>query len=203
VDGRGLGQVGHLLDPAKKVFVLGEGRRGGIAGRGEYSGIGCFSHVRSGLDLLKTARGNGSSSALIVTPDDPAGHIGIGRASLDESVGAGFVPARILWGSVEDSMPEEEEDNRPVTVSLLTKIFDARIPPMEAKFEAALDSRIPTLRNEMIERIEDTETRLLKEFRKWAVRIEAVGRVNETRSIGLDQRIAVIEERLNDLEDRP
>jgi hypothetical protein len=89
-------------------------------------------------------------------------------------------------------MPEEEEDNRPVTVALLTKIFDVRMGLAEAKFEAALDSRISalrggvsTLREEMIERIEDTESRLLKEFRKWAVRIEAVGRVNETRSIGL------------------
>ena len=85
-------------------------------------------------------------------------------------------------------MPNEYEDNAPVTTAVLIRV---------------LDERLSALRAEMIERIEDTETRLLKEFRKWAVRIEAVGRVNETRSIGLDQRIAVIEERLNDLEDRP
>ena len=88
----------------------------------------------------------------------------------------------------ESSMPNEYEDNAPVTTAVLIRV---------------LDERLSALRAEMIERIEDTETRLLKEFRKWAVRIEAVGRVNETRSIGLDQRIAVIEERLNDLEDRP
>jgi hypothetical protein len=106
-------------------------------------------------------------------------------------------------------MPEEQEDNRPVTVALLTKIFEVRIAALESSFEAKmdarftkLDDRITSVRSELIERIEDTETRLLKEFRKWAVRIESVGRVNETRSIGLDQRIAVIEERLNDLEDR-
>jgi len=107
-------------------------------------------------------------------------------------------------------MPEEQEDNRPVTVALLTKIFasfearlETRFVSLETKIETKIDQRITALRDEMIERIEDTETRLLKEFRTCAVRIESVGRVNETRSIGLDQRIAVIEERLNDLEDRP
>ena len=99
-------------------------------------------------------------------------------------------------------MPDERDDNTPVTAAFLTRIFDVRISALESKFEATLDSRISALRAELIERIEDTETRLLKEFRKWAVRIESVGRVNETRSIGLEQRVSVLEERLNDLEDR-
>jgi hypothetical protein len=53
-------------------------------------------------------------------------------------------------------MPEEEEDNRPVTVALLAKIFDARMGLVEARFsaietnfEAALDSRILGLRGEV------------------------------------------------------
>ena len=107
-------------------------------------------------------------------------------------------------------MPDERDDNAPVTTAFLTKIFDVRIAALETSLEAKmdarfakLDDRITSVRTELIESIEDTETRLLKEFRKWAVRIESVGRVNETRSIGLEQRIAVLEERLNDLEDRP
>jgi hypothetical protein len=76
-------------------------------------------------------------------------------------------------------------------------------PVTQAILQNALDDRLSILRNELLERIEKTETTLLREFRKWAVRIESVGRVNETRSIGLEQRVSVLEERLNDLEDRP
>ena len=68
-------------------------------------------------------------------------------------------------------MPDEREDNAPVTAALLTKILDLRVSTLEAsletKFDAGftkLDDRITAVRAELIERIEDTETRLLKEF---------------------------------------
>jgi len=96
-------------------------------------------------------------------------------------------------------MPDEREDNAPVTAAFLKQVLEANF----STFQTRLDERLTALRGEMIERIEDSEAKLLKEFRKWAVRIESVGRVNETRSIGLDQRVSVLEERLNDLEDRP
>jgi len=87
----------------------------------------------------------------------------------------------------------EQRDDAPVTVGFLTQIF--------ASFESRFDARFTSLREEMIERIEDSETKLLKEFRKWAVRIEAAGRVTDARSFGLDQRVAVLEERVNELEE--
>jgi hypothetical protein len=86
-------------------------------------------------------------------------------------------------------MPQEQQDNAPLTAAFLTQVFATFQKQLETNLDrrfAAVDERLTALREEMIERIEDTETRLLKEFRKWAVRIEAAGRVNETRSIGLN-----------------
>ena len=68
---------------------------------------------------------------------------------------------------------------------------------------ADLDERVSILRSELLARIEKTQITLLKEFRNWAVRIESAGRVSAGIVVGLEQRVAVLEERLNDLEDRP
>jgi hypothetical protein len=68
-------------------------------------------------------------------------------------------------------MPEEQKNDVPLTAAFLTQVFAS----FQKQLDANLDERFAALRNEMIERIEDTETRLLKEFRKWAVRIESVG----------------------------
>jgi hypothetical protein len=54
---------------------------------------------------------------------------------------------------------------------------------------------------ELLERLERMETTLLKEFRKWAVRIEAKVKVNETFSVGFNTRLDSLEDRVNDLED--
>jgi hypothetical protein len=56
-------------------------------------------------------------------------------------------------------------------------------------------------KTEMLERIERTETTLLKEFRKWAVRIEARGRVVDASMTGFNERLRVLEERVDDLEE--
>jgi hypothetical protein len=53
----------------------------------------------------------------------------------------------------------------------------------------------------MLERIEKVETTLLKEFRKWAVRFEAIVRVNEASVVGFNARLRSLEERVDDLED--
>lgn len=53
----------------------------------------------------------------------------------------------------------------------------------------------------IVERIEKTETTLLKEFRKWAVRIESSMKIEATKVSTLMERVAVIEERLDDLDD--
>jgi hypothetical protein len=61
--------------------------------------------------------------------------------------------------------------------------------------------RIEEAKTEMLERIDRTETTLLKEFRKWAVRMEARGRVADASMTGFNERLRVVEERLDDLEE--
>lgn len=56
-------------------------------------------------------------------------------------------------------------------------------------------------KTEMLERIERMETTLSKEFRKSAVRIEARGRVVDASMTGFNERLRVVEERLDDLEE--
>jgi hypothetical protein len=69
---------------------------------------------------------------------------------------------------------------------------------MEPEYVTKADLEASELR--LLERIEKTETTLLKEFRKWAVRFEAVVRVNEASVVGFNARLASLEERVDDLE---
>lgn len=66
--------------------------------------------------------------------------------------------------------------------------------------KADLEAALEAAKLAMLERIELTETRLLKEFRKWAAPIDASLRVNKAYSLGFDERLAALEERVNDLE---
>ncbi len=50
------------------------------------------------------------------------------------------------------------------------------------------------------ERIEDMETKLLKEFRKWAVSFESRFKANEALVVGFSERMVSLEERVGDLE---
>jgi hypothetical protein len=68
--------------------------------------------------------------------------------------------------------------------------------------KADLNAGLGSLRLEMLERLDHVETTLLKEFRKWAVRNDSTLRVHDARSIGYDQRLSVLEERVAELEDR-
>lgn len=52
----------------------------------------------------------------------------------------------------------------------------------------------------LLERIEKTETTLLREFRKWAVSFESRFRANETLVGGFSERMASLEDRVSDLE---
>lgn len=58
------------------------------------------------------------------------------------------------------------------------------------------------LETRLLERIEKVETTLLKEFRKWAVRLEGAMKIEATKVSTLMERVAVVEERLDDLESK-
>ncbi len=52
----------------------------------------------------------------------------------------------------------------------------------------------------LLERIEKTETTLLKEFRKWAISFESRFKANEILVTGFSERLVSLEERVSDLE---
>jgi hypothetical protein len=54
---------------------------------------------------------------------------------------------------------------------------------------------------ETFERIERAETTLLKEFRKWTSRNDALLKLHGARDISYDQRISLLEERVGELEE--
>jgi hypothetical protein len=63
-----------------------------------------------------------------------------------------------------------------------------------------IKAELEAMETRLLERIERTETTLLKEFRKWAAPIDASLRINKAYSIGFDERLASLEERMNNLE---
>ena len=52
----------------------------------------------------------------------------------------------------------------------------------------------------LLERIEKTETTLLREFRKWAISFESRFRANEVLIGGFNERLIALEERVGDIE---
>ena len=52
----------------------------------------------------------------------------------------------------------------------------------------------------VLERVEQVETKLLKEFRKWAISFESRFKANEILVSGFSERVANLEERVSDLE---
>ena len=56
------------------------------------------------------------------------------------------------------------------------------------------------LETRLLERIEKSETTLLKEFRKWAVRIETPLRANQVLVSGFNERLSAIEDRMDEIE---
>ena len=68
--------------------------------------------------------------------------------------------------------------------------------------KADLDALETKLETRLLERIERTETTLLREFRKWAVSFESRFRANEILVGGFSERMASLEERVGGLEQR-
>ncbi len=71
-----------------------------------------------------------------------------------------------------------------------------------ADANAATKADLADLKEELLERIEKTETTLLKEFRKSAVSFESRFRANEILVGGFNERLIAVEERLSDIEDK-
>lgn len=68
--------------------------------------------------------------------------------------------------------------------------------------ELATKADLADVKTELLERLEKVETTLLKEFHKWAQITETRIRVNETLSFGLSDRMASLESRVRDLEQK-
>ncbi len=66
--------------------------------------------------------------------------------------------------------------------------------------KADLKQGLGTLEERLLERIEKTETTLLREFRKWAVSFESRFRANEILVGGFNERLIALEERVSDIE---
>jgi hypothetical protein len=68
--------------------------------------------------------------------------------------------------------------------------------------KADLDALEARLETRLLERIEKTETTLLREFRKWAISFESRFRANEILVGGFSERMVSLEERVGGLEQR-
>ena len=80
-------------------------------------------------------------------------------------------------------------DDKPVTTA-----------EVNAALNAALRKQGDEIVEHLLERIEKTETTLLKEFRKWAVSFESRFRANEVLVSGFSERLVSLEERVTELE---
>lgn len=65
-----------------------------------------------------------------------------------------------------------------------------------------LDQKFKEQREYTDERTRDMETNLLREFRKWAIRIVSDNKVQKVATLGLSERLSMVEERLDDLDDK-
>jgi hypothetical protein len=95
----------------------------------------------------------------------------------------------------------DTDQNAPATKAELANLHVAVKADLD-HLHGLVKTDLSNLRLDMLERIEHVETTLLKEFRKWAVRNDSTLRVHDARSIGYDQRLSVLEERVAELEDR-
>jgi hypothetical protein len=72
----------------------------------------------------------------------------------------------------------------------------------KADLTEAIHQSETRLETRLLERLEKVETTLLKEFHKWAQITETRIRVNETLAFGLSDRMASLESRVRDLEQK-
>lgn len=73
---------------------------------------------------------------------------------------------------------------------------------MSAESNPITRADLESLEVKLLERIEKTETTLLREFRKWAVSFESRFRANEILVGGFSERMVSLEERVGSLEQR-
>jgi hypothetical protein len=66
----------------------------------------------------------------------------------------------------------------------------------------ATKADLEALETRLLERVEKTETNLLREFRKWAISFESRFKANEALVTGFAERMTSLEERVSDLERR-
>ena len=72
----------------------------------------------------------------------------------------------------------------------------------ELATKADLTEAVQQAETRLLERLEKVETTLLKEFHKWPQTTETRIRVNETVVFGLSDRMASLESRVRDLEQK-
>jgi hypothetical protein len=73
---------------------------------------------------------------------------------------------------------------------------------MSDESASATKADLVDLETRLLERIEKTETTLLREFRKWAISFESRFRANESLVVGFSERVTSLEERVSDIEQR-
>jgi len=101
----------------------------------------------------------------------------------------------------------DEELNRnfeqlAVALGRLGERFDrmeGRFEQIDRQFER-VNERIDQRFDEAIEFTREIETKLLKEFRKWAISFESRHKANEILVGGFNERLIALEERVGDLE---
>lgn len=77
---------------------------------------------------------------------------------------------------------------------------DEEIVALVDTAKTELKTEMQEQKMELLERIEKIETTLLREFRKWAVRINGELKVDGVQLLAFRERLMVVEERLDDLE---
>jgi hypothetical protein len=89
-------------------------------------------------------------------------------------------------------------ENEPATKADVKATLDAA----ELRLHERIDAAVEAAELRLLERIEAFETRLVTEFRKWAVPVMSSIKVHQTYAVGFDARLSLVEERLNELERR-
>ncbi len=74
-----------------------------------------------------------------------------------------------------------------------------RFEHIEQRF-TELESKLDKRSDESVELTRSIETTLLKAFRSWALRFESRFRANEILVRGFDERLAALEERVDEIE---
>jgi hypothetical protein len=83
-------------------------------------------------------------------------------------------------------------DNQPAT--------KADLDSLEQRVRVAVKAEVDSLENRLLERLERSETNLLREFRKWALSFESRFRATEVLVGGFNERMVSLEEGVSDLE---